>query len=57
MLIDVSRRTNLMAARELLEAAIDEDQMWRIHFLMDYRANRQRYERQEVEVAAGARLA
>ena len=57
VLIHLSRRTNLVAARELLEAAIDDEQLWRLHFLMDYRANRQRYERQEVEVAAGARLA
>ena len=57
VLIHLSRRTNLMAARELLIDAIGEEQAWRVHFLMDYRTNRQRYERQEVEVAAGARLA
>ena len=57
VLIHLSRRTNLVQARELLIETIGEDQAWRVHFLMDYRTNRQRYERQEVEIAAGARLA
>ena len=57
VLIHLSRRTNLVQARELLIETIGEEQAWRVHFLMDYRTNRQRYERQEVEIAAGARLA
>jgi len=57
VLIHLSRRTNLVQARELLIETIGEEQAWRVHFLMDYRTNRQRYERQEVEIAAGAHLA
>ena len=57
VLIHVSRRTNLVQARELLIETIGEEQAWRVHFLMDYRTNRQRYERQEVEIAAGANMA
>ena len=50
VLIHLSRRTNMAAARELLVEAVGLDQASRIHFLMDHRANRQRYERQEIEV-------
>ena len=57
VLIHLSRRTNLVQARELLIETVGEEQAWRVHFLMDYRTNRQRYERQELEIAAGARLA
>ena len=32
VLIHLSRRTNLMQARELLEAAIDDEELWRLHF-------------------------
>ena len=49
VIIHVSRRTNLATARDLLETTLGEDQMERIHFLMDHRTNRQRYERQEIE--------
>jgi ribonuclease Z len=50
ILVHLSRRTNLMSARELLASAVGEEHAARIHFLMDHRSNRQRYERQEVEV-------
>ncbi len=50
VLIHLSRRTNLMLARDLLENALSEEQCERVHFLMDHRTNRQRYERQEIEV-------
>ncbi|MHC4127412.1 MAG: MBL fold metallo-hydrolase [Planctomycetota bacterium] len=50
VLIHLSRRTNLLAARQLLEASIGEEHSARVHFLMDHRTNRQRYEQQEVEV-------
>lgn len=52
VLVHLSRRTNLLAAREHLVAALGEEQSARILFLMDHRANRQRYERQEVEIGA-----
>ncbi|MHC4610484.1 MAG: MBL fold metallo-hydrolase, partial [Planctomycetota bacterium] len=50
VMIHLSRRTNLLSARELLLSAIGREQAARVHFLMDHRANRQRYEQQEVEV-------
>jgi ribonuclease Z len=52
ILMHLSRRTNLVAARELLEQTVGEDQLERIHFLMDHRSNRQRYERQALELSA-----
>jgi ribonuclease Z len=55
VLVHLSRRTNLATARELLVETVGEEQAYRCHFLMDYRINRQRYERQEVEMIAGAR--
>jgi ribonuclease Z len=50
VLVHLSRRTNLVAARQLLASTVGDDQAARIHFLMDHRTNRQRYERQEVEM-------
>ena len=50
VLVHLSRRTNLVEARQLLASAVGEEQSARIHFLMDHRSNRQRYEQQEVEV-------
>ena len=52
ILIHLSRRTNMNTARELLVEAVGEEEAMRLHFLMDHRLNRQRYERQEVEVLA-----
>ena len=52
VLVHLSRRTNMSTARELLVSELGDDEAWRVHFLMDHRANRQRYERQEVEVSA-----
>ena len=52
VLVHLSRRTNMATARELLVETIGEDQAERVHFLMDHRQNRQRYEIQEVEVGA-----
>ena len=54
VLVHVSRRTNLTTARELLQSAIGDEQLMRVQFLMDHRANRQRYERQEIEVSGVA---
>jgi ribonuclease Z len=53
VLIHLSRRTNMLEARQLLASAVGPEQAGRLHFLMDHRTNRQRYEQQEVE-ACGA---
>ncbi len=52
ILVHLSRRTNLADARELLISVIGEEQAERVHFLMDHRENRQRYEQQELELSA-----
>lgn len=52
VLCHLSRRTNLSTARERLIDRLGEEQASRVHFLMDHRANRQRYERQSIELAA-----
>ena len=52
ILVHLSRRTNLAAAREMLVSVIGEEQAERVHFLMDHRENRQRYEQQELELSA-----
>ncbi len=48
VLIHQSRRTNLATAREAVEAIVGEEQASRLHFLMDHRTNRQRYEQQKL---------
>jgi ribonuclease Z len=48
----LSRRTNIEQAREQLIATVGEEQAERVHFLMDHRANRQRYEVQLIEAGA-----
>lgn len=53
ILIHLSRRTNMATSREHLLKLVGEEAASRVHFLMDYRTNRQRYERQLAE-AAGA---
>ncbi len=52
ILIHLSRRTNLIEARELLRQSVGDGHYERVHFLMDHRANRQRYEQQELEIEA-----
>lgn len=52
ILVHLSRRTNLAEAHDLLISTVGEEESARIHFLMDHRANRQRYEQQQVEVSA-----
>ncbi len=56
ILIHLSRRTNLAVSREHLMNTLGEEKASRVHFLMDHRSNRARYERQlaEAEAAAGA---
>jgi ribonuclease Z len=46
VLTHLSRRTNMRDARHAIRQAVPEDQMHRLHLLMDHRTNRQRYERQ-----------
>lgn len=55
VLVHVSRRTNLGLARERMQELCGEENLTRLHFLMDYRANIRRYDRQlaELEIAAG----
>jgi len=49
----VSRRTNLALAREAMRDLFGDEQASRVHLLMDHRANKQRYERQMIELRAG----
>lgn len=46
ILVHLSRRTNLAASRQQLEQLLGADDAARIHFLMDHRTNRARYEQQ-----------
>jgi len=54
VLIHVSRRTNLTLARKRLRELAGEEQASRVEFLMDFRANRARYERQVEEAERAA---
>jgi ribonuclease Z len=53
ILTHISRRTHLGFARQELTRLIGPEKMNNIFFLMDGRFNRDRYERQEAEAAAG----
>jgi ribonuclease Z len=55
ILVHLSRRTNMMESRKLLEQRLGEENGSRVHFLMDFRANKERYEIQQhnAEVRAG----
>jgi len=46
ILIHLSRRTNLATSRQQLEELLPPEHAARIHFLMDHRTNRARYEEQ-----------
>jgi ribonuclease Z len=52
ILIHVSRRTNMGASRQHLAKIVGAENADRVHFLMDFRANRARYERQLAEAGA-----
>jgi len=54
VLIHVSRRTNLSEAREAMRDLFGDEDASRIHLLMDFRANKMRYERQSIELRAGS---
>lgn len=53
VLIHVSRRTNLQYARKRLNEIVGAERAAKVHFLMDHRANRERYDHQ-VRVAETA---
>ncbi len=46
VVVHISRRTHLGEARQALERAAGREAASRVHFLMDYRTNRERYEQQ-----------
>ena len=46
VLVHLSRRTHIAAARRVLDRVIPADQRPRVHLLMDNRTNRKRYEQQ-----------
>jgi ribonuclease Z len=52
ILIHLSRRTNMATSRLQLEKILGEEKSSRVHFLMDFRTNRLRYERQQLEAQA-----
>lgn len=52
VLVHVSRRTHLGQARLQLVEAVGEELAGKVHFLMDHRANKFRYDRQEQEAQA-----
>ncbi|MDQ7013847.1 MAG: MBL fold metallo-hydrolase [Planctomycetota bacterium] len=52
VLVHVSRRTHLGEARAQLTEGLREEDIGRVHFLMDHRTNRMRYEQQLAEAEA-----
>ncbi|MEM7228856.1 MAG: MBL fold metallo-hydrolase [Planctomycetota bacterium] len=54
VLVHLSRRTNIVASREKLVELVGEEQASRVHFLMDHRSARSRYERQLQDAEAHA---
>ncbi|MCK4872539.1 MAG: hypothetical protein KAS72_07420 [Phycisphaerales bacterium] len=52
VLVHLSRRTNLTFARSRLAELLPPEQAARVLFLMDFRQNRRRYERQQAEAEA-----
>lgn len=54
VLIHLSRRTNMASSRQHLMRMVGPEQAARVHFLMDYRTNRERYERQVAAASSGA---
>lgn len=49
VLIHLSRRSNIAMAKKQLRSSLSKSQAERVHFLMDYGANRKRYEAQAAE--------
>jgi ribonuclease Z len=54
VLIHLSRRTNLADARKAISAVAGRERVEKVQLLMDHRANRERYERQEAELGGAA---
>lgn len=54
ILIHLSRRTNMASSRQHLLKIVGPEAASRVHFLMDYKANRTRYE-QQLAAAGGSR--
>ena len=52
VLVHLSRRTNMAVSRQQVEEQLTPEHAQRVHFLMDHRTNRQRYERQLREMEA-----
>jgi ribonuclease Z len=52
VLIHLSRRTNMATARENLMKLLGPEQASRVFFLMDYRTNKERYQRQLAQATA-----
>ena len=59
ILIHVSRRTDMQAAKKHFIQTVGEDLASKVHFLMDHKTNRTRYEKQamEAEIVAQAHAA
>ncbi|MFU8829386.1 MAG: hypothetical protein ACNA8P_08130, partial [Phycisphaerales bacterium] len=57
VLIHLSRRSNIAQARKQLRQSVKRELADKVEFLMDYRANRERYERQLAETEEGAHAA
>lgn len=55
VLVHVSRRTNLQYARKQLAELVGDQHAGRVHFLMDHRANRDRYDAQVRQAEGAAR--
>ena len=55
VLIHLSRRTNLLESKRRVVEMLGAEQDERVHFLMDHRTNRQRYEEQLREAEAQVR--
>lgn len=55
VIVHVSRRTHLGQARAHLERVVGRERVARVHFLMDYRANKERYETQLIEAGVTER--
>lgn len=49
VLVHVSRRTNLMVARQEIEKRVPPEKAAKVHFLMDHRSNKARYEQQCID--------
>lgn len=54
ILVHLSRRTNMATSRQHLMQSVGPEQASRVHFLMDFRANRLRYEQQVAAAEARA---